>query len=266
MSYINAVIFGVVQGITEFLPVSSSGHLVILHKFLSIPVASELSFDIILHLATLIAVLYFFRRDIVLLIKGFLAGLAGQKTKEYHLSWFIIIATIPAAVLGYLFDDLVEQKLRSELVVAAMLIFIAIIFIIVEKIKTKPQNNKEITLKRAIIIGFAQVLALIPGTSRSGITIITGLGMDLKREEAVRFSFLLSIPIIAGAAVVKIPDLFSETLVISDFIILAIAFLSAIISGIFAIKFLVNFAKNNTFVSFAIYRIILAFILLFIIL
>lgn len=262
MDYLSVIIFGVVQGITEFLPVSSSGHLVILHELLSLPFENDLAFDVALHFATLLAVLYFFRRDVVQLAVGFLSSLRGQKTEMSRLSWLLIMGAVPAAILGFLFDDLIEQRFRSLWIVITMLIVVALLFILVEKKGRFSQEYVNIKWPQALFIGLAQALALIPGTSRSGITIITGLAVGLKREAAIRFSFLLSIPIVAGAAIVKIPDILAEKLSLSEWSLILVAFLSALFSGVFAIRFLINFARSHTLIPFAVYRIILALILI----
>lgn len=262
MDYINAVIFGIVQGLTEFLPVSSSGHLVILHKYVSLPINNELVFDVILHLSTILAVILFFRKDIVLLFNSWLKSFVGENDEQSKLAWYIILATIPAGIFGYFFDEYIEQKLRSIFVVIFMLIFVAIIFIIIEKLSPKNKSLKDINIKNALFIGFAQALALIPGTSRSGITIITGLGAGLKRREAIRFSFLLSIPVILGAFITKIPQVIAVDLGGEESIILLLSFTASFVSGILAIKYFLHFSKNFSLNIFAYYRILLAIVLL----
>lgn len=262
MNYINAIIFGVIQGITEFLPVSSSGHLVILHNFISIPVGNELVFDIILHFATLIAVVFFFRRDIWELIVGWLKTLRGERNDYGRVAWLIVLGTIPAGLAGYFLDDYIETVLRSPFVVAFMLIAVGILFIIVEKYSRQIGELRKINWKQAFLIGLAQMIALIPGTSRSGITIIAGMGTDLKREEAVRFSFLLSIPLILGAVIKKAPDVFGARMGEGELVIIVLSFLAALISGVLAIKFFLSFAKKYSLKFFAYYRFLLASLLL----
>ncbi len=261
MDYINAIIFGIVQGLTEFLPISSSGHLVIIHKLINLPINNELAFDVVLHLATLIAVLLFFKKDIWLLLKSWLKSFKGEKDDLSKISWLIILGTIPAAIAGYFLDDLVESKFRSPLVVAIMLIVVGILFIIIEKYSKKIQDMNNLNWRKSLVIGIAQAIALIPGTSRSGITIIAGLWSGLKREVAIKFSFLLSIPIILGAVIKKIPQInsgFSG----DEFGILLVAFIFSFTTGFFTIKYFLRFAKTHTLNIFAIYRFILAGILL----
>ncbi len=278
MDYFNAIIFGIIQGITEFLPVSSSGHLVVLHKFISLPVKSELAFDVTLHFATLLAVVWFFRADIIKLFAGLVYSVKKIFKKDYNypsetdsfygkLSWLLILATIPAALAGVLLENLIENALRSPAVVALMLIAVGVLFIIFEKISKKTDKLNNLTWKNALIIGLAQVFALIPGTSRSGITIIAGLGAGLKREAAVRFSFLLSIPIIFGASIIKIPQIFNtrggESFIAgNEMAILAIAFIASFITGLLAIKYFLRFARSHSLNVFAYYRFALAVLII----
>ena len=263
MDYLNAIIFGITQGITEFLPISSSGHLVILHKFFHLPLTNELVFDVILHFATLLAVIYFFRKDIKLLLISWFRSFRGERSEYGKLSWLILLSTIPAGLIGFYLDDLIETKFRSVLVVASMLIAVGFLFILVERISRKTDDMKNLNWQKTLIIGLTQAIALIPGTSRSGITIIAGMTTGLKREAALKFSFLMSIPIIVGAALKEIPKIFNTTINNNEIIIIVIAFLAAYISGFLAIKYFLRFAKNNSLNIFAYYRILLGVILIF---
>lgn len=261
MNYINAIIFGAIQGLTEFLPVSSSGHLVILHEFISIPLENELIFDVILHAATLLAVLYFFRSDIWKLLLAWLATFKKQNSDYGRVAWLILLGTIPAGVIGYFFDDIIENTLRSPFVVVVMLVVVGIFFIVAEKVAKQSLDLRNVRLKQALWIGCAQALALIPGTSRSGITIIAGLFTNLKREEAIRFSFLLSIPVIAGAVIKKAPGFLNNTMEPGELGVVLIAFLSALFFGILTIKYFLSFARKYSLNFFAYYRFLLAFLL-----
>lgn len=258
MEYLIAIVYGVVQGLGEFLPISSSGHLVLLHEFLPTPFADELAFDVTLHLGTLVAVFWFFRADIAGLSRSFIRSLSRLPAGFNDLSWLIILATIPAALVGMLFGDFLEESFSSPLQVAFMLAIVAVLFILVERYAVAKTELSGLDHPKAIMIGLAQVLALLPGTSRSGITIITGLSLGLKREAAVRFSFLLSLPIIAGAAILKVPQFLSANLAAGDWFFLGLAFFSATLSGFWAIGFLLRFVKTETFKPFAYYRLILA--------
>ena len=272
MDYLSAIIFGIIQGITEFLPISSSGHLVVLHKFLDIPIKNELNFDVMLHLASLLAVVIYFYNDILKLIKGFfdfknftnksVESLKSSDNQWSRLSWFIIIATIPAAILGFFLDDLIENILRSLWVVVVMLISIGFLFIFVEKLNKENKDLTSLTWKKSLFIGLAQAIALIPGTSRSGITIIAGIFSGLKKTDAIKFSFLMSVPIIAGANLIKLPQIMQSALALNEITILIIAFIATFISSILTIKYFLQFAQICSFKFFAYYRFVLAFILI----
>jgi len=262
MNYINAIIFGIVQGVTEFLPVSSSGHLVILHKYISLPIGNELIFDVALHLSTILAVILFFRKDVAKLFVSWIRSLAGKHDEYSKLAWLIILGTIPAGLAGYMFDDLIEQEFRSVVIVAAMLVLVGLFFIYVEKIAKKSKELNNLGLKDALIIGFAQAGALIPGTSRSGITVLAGLWLGFKRHEALRFSFLLSIPVILGAFATKIPQVIAVNLSEVNISLLSLAFASSFISAILAIKYFLQFARKHSLNVFAYYRFILAILVL----
>ncbi|NTW22234.1 undecaprenyl-diphosphatase UppP [Candidatus Falkowbacteria bacterium] len=263
MEYISAIIFGVVQGVTEFLPVSSSGHLLVLHRLLALPIKDEVAFDVSLHLATFVAVLWFFRKDVVSLALRWLRSFRYLPGSLTDLSWLIIFATIPAGLAGLLWEDTIETVLRSPLLVAFMLVLVGILFIVVERVGKQSQELSQLTLRQAMIIGLSQALALIPGTSRSGITTISGMGLNLKRTAAIRFSFLLSLPIIAGAALKKVPYLFESGLEPREWTVVGLAFVAAVISGWLAIAMLLHFTQKHSLRAFAYYRFVLAFIIIF---
>jgi undecaprenyl-diphosphatase len=261
MDYLNAIIFGIVQGITEFIPISSSGHLFILHEILDLPIVDNLTFDVTLHLASLFAVIIFFKREIWQLVRSFFNLLKGKRDRYSSLVILIVIGTVPAALIGYFFEDIIEEKFRSIYVVVTMLIVVAMLFFDSEKSGKKKYNIDNLNWKNVLFIGFAQAIALIPGTSRSGITMVAGLYSGLRREEAVKFSFLLSIPIILGASLFKITDINFASLVVDEFIILFLASIFSFISAFFAIKYFLNFVEKYSLKSFAIYRIALGIII-----
>ena len=251
MEIIKAIIFGITQGITEFIPVSSSGHLVILHDLFVLPIKNDLVFDVVLHLATVLAVLVYFWRDIALIIKN----LFDRKDKT---AWYIIIATIPAAIIGFLGEDIITSYFRSSYTVVIMLIIVGGLFFIGEKLGKQIKDYQELTWKTALLIGLFQAIALIPGTSRSGITIVAGLLVGLKRQQAIKFSFLISLPIILGANLFKLPDLLSAGLGIDEYFVLSVAFLAASLSGYVAIKYFLRFSERYSLHVFAYYRFALA--------
>jgi len=257
MDYLYAIIFGVFQGVTEFLPISSSGHLVLLHELLPFNVGNEMAFDVVLHLASLLAVLYFFRRDVWSLFGAWVKSLFGRHSREGRTAWFILLATLPAALAGVMWGEFIENHLRNYAVVAVMLVVVGILFFVLERAGRKIASYESLGWKGALFIGLAQAVALIPGTSRSGITIIAGLGAGLKRQDALKFSFLLSIPIILGAVLVQIPDM-SGFFKVGNYGLLSASFLAAFISAFLAIKYFLRFARNHSLDIFGFYRIILA--------
>jgi undecaprenyl-diphosphatase len=256
MTILQAIVLGFIQGITEFLPVSSSGHLILVPEFLNWPL-QDLAFDIVVHLGTLVAVLFVLRRDIKKLIKAFFSN---KPCPERSLAWMLIISTIPVLLVAYFASDLIETTLRTPVVVAVSLLFWAIVLgvadVISRRIKSV-KNIKDIKWWQAIIIGLAQVMALIPGTSRSGITITAGLFTGINRKTAARWSFLLSVPAIAAAGAKSLLDLSSGSVTI-EFAPLFVGFVVAAISGAFAIKFLLALISRMSYWPFVFYRILLA--------
>lgn len=195
MDIFQTIILALIQGITEFLPVSSSAHLILPKEILAWP-DQGLAFDVAVHVGTLCAVMWYFRTDIALLSRGFFRSIAGVKSNDGCLAWSIIIATIPAACIGLLANDYIEQNLRSISVIAATTIIFGLLLWWADAKRGGVGTLAGMTFKLAFIIGVAQALAMIPGTSRSGITITAALILGFSREDSARFSFLLSIPII----------------------------------------------------------------------
>lgn len=262
MNYFLAGMFGAIQGVTEFLPVSSSGHLIIFHKLTGLSLVDDVAFDVILHLSTLFAVVYFFRKDILKMIKAWFLTFFGKKSKDGFLSWMIILATIPAAIFGLTFENYIENNFRSIFIVVFMLVLVGILFILVENYSKKNKSIELINSKSAVLIGFAQAIALIPGTSRSGITIVAGLMLGLNREAAIKFSFLMSIPIILGANLNKIPKIFASGIPFDQLYVTLIAFIFSFLFGVLTIKYFLKYSNQHSLKVFAYYRFILAFILL----
>lgn len=262
MYYLSALIYGMVQGVAEFLPISSSGHLALLHQLLPTPFENELAFDVTLHLGTLLAVAWYFKSSIKELFVDFIGSFKSSSKGIFSQSWLVIWGTMPAALIGVKFGDQIEVAMGQPLIIAAMLILVGILFIVMENVSKKERDLTELNFKDAILIGLSQVIALIPGTSRSGITIIAGLGRGLKRESAVRFSFLLSLVIIAGASLLKVPKLFQQALSGPEWFYLSIAFITASLSGLWAISFLMKFVANRNLKPFAYYRFLLAAVII----
>lgn len=253
MSIWQAVVMGIIQGLGEFLPISSSGHLVLVPWIFKWEVPG-LTFDVALHMGTLLAVLLYFWRDWIELLK---AAVTGKDAYYRRVFWLLVLATIPAAVVGFLFEDVIEQFLRSPFLTAVMLILFGLLLYASDK-NRQIRRLDTMTLKDALVIGLAQCLALIPGVSRSGITMTAARGLSYTREEAARFSFLLSTPVIFGAGVLKLSNLSPAELNL-PFIVGVVA---SCIVGIISISFLLNFLKRCSFKLFVGYRIILGLIII----
>jgi len=249
-----SIILGLIQGATEFLPISSSAHLVITSLFLKQPYQG-LTFDITLHIGTLFALfLYFFRDWLVLLKKGFVA----PKSSEGKLLWYILLASIPAAAAGFTLETIAETIFRNPLIIALALISGAVILWISDRKATLKNDIRNIGIKESFFIGAAQALAIIPGVSRSGITIAAGLLTGLKREAAAKFSFFLAAPVIFGAGLLRITKL-----KISDFNSgFIIGILSSAIAGLLSINFLMKYLRKSNLNIFVFYRVLLAIIIL----
>ncbi|TCJ19945.1 undecaprenyl-diphosphatase UppP [Rubrobacter taiwanensis] len=211
---LEAVILGVVQGTTEFLPISSSGHLLLGQYFFGMDQEKYgLTFDVALHLGSLLAVIAYFRRDLAEIARAFLRSIPHPNfgDSDQRVAYLLIVATLPAAAVGFLFRGFFEG-LRSPWAVIAGLTVFGVLFILSERVGGKRKQAAKMSFRDALIIGVGQAIALLPGVSRSGSTITFGLFLGLDRQEAARFSFLMSIPITAGACLVQIPQAYSENL------------------------------------------------------
>jgi len=275
LNILEAIVLGLIQGITEFLPISSTGHLTVAGKLMNLisPAHPEewTSFIAVIQLGTLLAVLIYFRKDIVNIVKNFLSENLSQRKKYSNqslnakLGWLIIIGTIPVVIIGLGFKNIIEGNLTKDLyIIASSLIGLAIILAIAEKTAKFKKELKDVTILDSIIIGIAQCFALIPGSSRSGTTITAGLFMGLDRETAARFSFLLSIPAVLASGLLElyesIPYL-NSALVVN----MIVSTVVAAISGYLAIDFLLKYLRKNSTFAFVYYRIALG-ILIFILL
>ena len=265
MSYLDALILGVLQGITEFLPISSSGHLVLGEHWLGLSVESLKAFDVFVHVATLLAILIYFWKDVKELVYAFFRFVMGklkQNDPYARLVLFIIIGTIPAVLVGLFGEEWIDGIFRNPRNVAAAMMIVGFVFLLGEytyKRGGKKDNLKKMKWWQAVFIGVAQAVALIPGVSRSGSTIITGLFQGIDRSEAARFSFLLGIPAMAGAGLLtamKIPENGGFDLG-SDVVPILIGFVAALVFGLISVSFLMKFLKKHSLFVFAIYLIIL---------
>jgi len=251
LTILQAVILGLAQGLGEFLPISSSAHLVLIPWLLRWT-DPGLTFDVALHAGTLVAVVLYFWKDWWQLI---LKGFTDVRSVKGRLFWYLVVATVPGAIVGFLLEKKAETLFRSPVLIAIMLIFMGIFLYWADRRSSKKIEINNITFGTSLFIGISQALAIIPGVSRSGITITTGLLMGLNREGAARFSFLLSTPIIFGAAMVKLPGLISDPSAITlDF---TIGMAVSCITGIASIGFLLRYVQTKDFLPFAWYRFVL---------
>lgn len=273
MSIIEAIIIGLVQGLSEFIPISSTAHMTIAGQLMDViknqTPQQWTSFIATVQLGTLVAVFVYFRKDIKEILLSFLTeNLTKRKpfkeqTQESKLAWYIIVGSIPIAVVGLTLKDLIRSSFTKEpLVIGTSLIVFALILWLAELVYKEKKNMDSIGWKDTIAMGFGQVFALIPGASRSGTTITTGLFMGLNREAAARFSFLLSIPAILGSGVL---EFFEATAYLTSdmYVTIIVATVVAGISGYMSIAFLLNFLRKNTTKLFIFYRIALGAIVLF---
>ncbi|MCL6611951.1 MAG: undecaprenyl-diphosphatase UppP [Peptococcaceae bacterium] len=249
MSLFEAVILGLVQGMGEFLPISSSAHLVLTPWIFGWR-DPGLSFDVALHIGTLVAVLAFFWQDWVVLARD---GLTGRKTRAGRLFWYLMAATIPGAAFGYLFEDYISTVFRNPLLIGIMLIVMGIVLYVADRYAPAVKGLDRVGWKESIWIGISQALAMIPGVSRSGITMTAGRLLGLDRETSARFSFLLSTPIIVGAGLLQVNRLTPEDLTVP---FVAGVLVSAAV-GYLAIRFLLRFLVTNNFFIFVAYRFVL---------
>ena len=258
MTIIQAVVLGIVQGLGEFLPISSSAHLVLAPWFFNWT-DPGLGFDVALHWGTLLAVLVYFRMDVWNIIKGFWHSLfkSTRDLKEniyQKLSWFIIIASVPGAIIGKFLEAKAETVFRAPLLIAITLAGFGVLLYLADRLGEKCKNLDRMTWKDSLLIGLSQALAVIPGVSRSGSTIATGLGLKMKREDAARFSFLMSAPIIFGAGLVNV-GYFTDGATLPQ---LTVGFLTAALFGFLSIKYLLRYLSKHGFGVFVWYRFLLA--------
>ena len=260
---VQAIVLGLIQGFTEFIPISSTAHLRIIPALLGWKDIGA-AYTAVIQIGTLIATLVYFKKDISNLTKGFTEAFKKKDfltNYESRIFILIIIGTIPISVCGLLFKRFIEGEARGLYVISAALILLAIVLFIAEKVSSKKKDFSEITFKDGIVIGCAQALALIPGSSRSGVTITAGLFRGLKRDVAARYSFLLSIPAIGLSGLY---ELYKErgVLLHENFLSLAIATVVAGITGYMSIAFLLSYLKTRSNLIFIIYRIVLGIIIL----
>ena len=278
MIILQAIILGIVQGLTEFIPISSSAHLIIVPWLFGWgnKVLDSLTFDVMLHLGTLVALLIFFASDWVRLIRAGVSSIVERKIGDdldRRLAWLLVIGCIPGGITGALAESKIEGLFHTEPIRASAMIGMAVIIALLgillflaERFARHERGMDTLSLKDAILIGLAQALAIFPGVSRSGSTITAGLAVGLRREAAARFSFLLSAPIIAGAGLKSLISAYGEfkgdSLVRANVILFPVGFIAAAISGYLCIKFLLRFLQKNPTDLFVYYRWALAVLII----
>lgn len=254
MTILQSIFLGLIQGVTEFFPISSSGHLVLFQNFLGLQPTEHAFFNILVHAGTLLAILLYFRERLV----GLLKGLWDKDPSSVQLFLNLIISTLPIVFIGLAFEDTVSEIFSTPTAVAFSMFGTASFFLIGEYLSKNKQNHT-ITKLKALIIGLVQSVAIIPGVSRSGSTLVAGLLTGLDREESAEYSFLIAIPAISGAVVLSILKLFTEPSS-SDLKVgpLLVGFLTAFIAGYFSIKFLMHLYKKHSLNGFAAYLILVS--------
>ncbi len=257
IDYLHALILGLVEGITEFLPISSTGHLILAGDALGFNMAIAKMFMVVIQLGAILAVCWLYR------VKCFDVAFHIHKRPQQIFVAKLLVAFFPAALIGLAFHNLIEEKLFSPVVVAVSLVVGGVAIWVVEKFRPDPVTHTidDLSFKQAFWIGCAQVLALVPGTSRSGATIMGGMIAKLDRKAATEFSFFLAIPVMFGATLLDVMK-YATTLTSHDIIVIAIGFIVSFFSGLAAIKFLVRYVSTHDFISFAIYRIIFGSLML----
>ena len=251
------IILGIIQGIAEFLPISSSAHLIIFRNLFgigsSITPDLELSFDIALHFGTLLAICIYFFKDFIKIISSGLTK--GVKDSNGRVFWYIVVATIPAAIAGVLFEDVIENLIRNNYIIIALaLIVMGIIIYVVDKKCKEEKEISQMSLKDAFLIGCSQVFALIPGFSRSG--------MKLKREDSAKFSFYLSAPVVLGAVILSLLKDGTISLIMANLPMFIVGVVTSFVIGLLCISLLLRYLRKNDFKLFMWYRVILGIIVI----
>jgi len=260
LELLKALILGIIQGVTEWLPVSSTGHMLLFNTFWPMSFSADFTdlFVNFIQVGSVLAVILIFIKRL------YPFGSSKEHRDNTFILWFkIIIASVPAGILGILFKDLIEAKFRTPIIIASALIIYGFLFILIERQDKVPSVRKltEISYKQALLIGCFQVLSLIPGTSRSGATIVGALFIGLSRTVAAEFSFMMSIPVMLGAGAISIVKA-DVALGLMEISVLAVGFISAFVVSLFVMKALMNFVRKHKFTPFAYYRIVLGLVIL----
>ena len=262
LEFIDAVFLGVVQGLTEFLPVSSSGHLLLGQYFLGLDQNRfGLSFDVALHMGTLVAVVTYFWRDLIRMALAFFRSFGHMDLAhdpDQRLAYLVVVASVPAVLIGFFFEGFFATTVRSPWVVVFNFVVVGILFLVAEAVGSHRRQASKLGFGEALGIGLAQAAALVPGVSRSGATITLGLFLGLRREEAARFSFLMSVPIIAGAGGLKLGEVLANGMSAHEWLLFLAGFVTSAAVGYLTIRFLLNYLAHHSLRVFAYYRFAVA--------
>lgn len=263
MTILQAIVLGLVQGITEFAPVSSSGHLILVPWMFGWHIVDDpalnKTFDVALHMGTFVGAVIYFRHDLWVYIKAFFASCAARaiRTPDERLAWALVVGTIPGMIAGVALESVIEDKLGQPWLIAVMLAVFGVVLYVVDRLARQDRELDSVGIRTGLFVGVAQALALQPGVSRSGVTITASRLVGLNREAAARFSFLLALPIIAGAGGVKALDLMQHGFQGYGSQFLA-GFLAAAVSGFLVIWFLLRYLRTHDFLIFMVYRLAVA--------
>lgn len=260
MAIIEIIVLALLQGLTEFLPISSSAHLILPSQIMGWQDQGQ-AFDVAVHAGSLLAVMLYFRKEVSTMLVSWVGSFSGKHSQDSKLAWLIALGTIPAGLFGFLFDDFIEQNFRSTLVIAISTIVFGLLLWWADSRATQTKTEYQVTLKNVLVIGFAQALALIPGTSRSGITMTAGLMVGLTAKGAARFSFLLSIPLIFAIGVYELLKLMQQTTPV-DWTAIGLGTLLSFASAYACIHFFLIFVEKVGMLPFVIYRLLLGAVLL----
>lgn len=256
-----AILLGLIQALTEFLPISSSAHLILARAVLDFDYIDGLTFDVALHVGTLVALVVYFRRDIASLLRALARSIPKPdfgNDSEQRLAWYMLAACVPAGLTGLFFENAIELYFRNPLVIVVTLILGGVLFLVVEHRCRQERAMTGMKFSDALFIGIAQALALIPGVSRSGITIAAGMVRGLRRHEAARFSFIMVIPLLAGAGAKKAIDLGTQPVAGGEWLVMVVGVVTSAVAGWLVIRFLLEFLRRHGLGVFAYYRFVLA--------
>jgi undecaprenyl-diphosphatase len=259
---LRAIVLGIVQGLTEFLPISSSGHLIAVRELLGWEFTDDLTFDVSLHLGTTIAVLVFFWREWRQMLRSLLLRLTGEKRPEFagvyddRMLLLVVAGSVPIGIVGIVFLDWIEEETRSVALVGALLMALGLVLAFAERVGRRKRTLGEAGLRDALLIGSAQAFSLLPGVSRSGVTISAGLLLGFTREEAARFSFVLSTPAIVGAGILTLGDAIDEGALEGEAEVILAGVITAAIVGWLSIGALLRLVQTRSFLPFVAYRLL----------